>query len=64
MLLCADDLSEGDEDPDRDEFSPQLTGPLKCLQIDLRKFGLGMGFHYPAISCSMLTPQYREARFG
>ncbi|KAF9647844.1 hypothetical protein BDM02DRAFT_3156000 [Thelephora ganbajun] len=40
MLICTGDLSEGEEDPDCDCSSPQLTGPLKCLQIDLRKFGL------------------------
>jgi len=40
MLICAGDLSESEEDLDHDDSSPQLTGPLKCLQIDLRKFGL------------------------
>ena len=41
MLICAGDLSESEEDLDRDDSS-QLNGPLKCLQIDLHKFGLGM----------------------
>ena len=41
MLICAGDLSESEEDTDHDDSSPQLTGPLKCLQIDLRRFGLG-----------------------
>lgn len=54
MLICTGDLSEGEEDPYRDDFSPQLTGPLKCLQIDLRKFGLGMTFNHPTLSRSLI----------
>ena len=52
MLICTDDLSEGEEDLDRDGSS-QLTGPLKCLQIDLRRFGLGMAFHRSALPGSL-----------
>ena len=50
MLICTGDLSEAcEEDQDRDDSSSQLTGPLKCLQIDLRKFGLGMVFSRPSL---------------
>jgi len=40
MLICANDLSESEEEQDCVSSSLQLNGPLKCLQIDLRKFGL------------------------
>lgn len=50
MLICTGDLSESEEDPVHDDSS-QLTGLLKCLQIDLRKFGLGttFQFHLPTL---------------
>ena len=50
MVICSDELDildsrqtspeSGDEDEsEEDDTAPQ--GPLRCLQIDLRKFGLG-----------------------
>ena len=54
MLICTGDLSESEEEQDCYNSSLQLTGPLKCLQIDLRKFGLGTTFHHRTLlfSCS------------
>ncbi|KAH9948384.1 hypothetical protein B0H21DRAFT_242952 [Amylocystis lapponica] len=53
MVICSDELdvsdsraaspldSHGDEEPEQDDDDEQgIQGPLKCLQIDLRKFGL------------------------
>jgi hypothetical protein len=55
MLICTGDLSGGEEDSDRDDSSSsQLTGQLKCLQIDLRKFGLGTAFHHPTLLRSLV----------
>ena len=36
-----DDCAAEDEDEDADGTLPEPEGILKCLQIDLRKFGLG-----------------------
>ena len=63
MLICTGDLSEGEEDPGSDDCSSQLTGPLKCLQIDLRKFGLGAVFHHTTLVL-LFTPRCRETRVG
>jgi len=63
MLICAGDLSDSEEDSGRDDPSPQLTAPLKCLQIDLRKFGLGTAHVRPTL-VPVLMPEHREARSG
>lgn len=50
MVICSDELDildsrqaspAGDDEDARDEDSAAPQGPLRCLQIDLRKFGLG-----------------------
>ena len=58
MLICTGDLSENEEDSDHNGSSLQLTGPLKCLQIDLRKFGLGTTLYHPILL--VFTSLYRE----
>lgn len=50
MLICAEELdaldvhaanSDSDSDQDQNGDAPSERGTLKCLQIDLRRFGLG-----------------------
>jgi hypothetical protein len=51
MMICAGELdaldaqsSSTDSDSEDDEDTLSSGGALKCLQIDLRRFGLGMPF--------------------
>jgi len=48
MVICSDeldnvdngDLPDGDKEPEEGSEPTQLSGTMKCLQIDLRNFGL------------------------
>lgn len=54
MVICGDELEAVDrrlmtggvESDDDDESDAEDSGTLKCLEIDLRRFGLGMSFPY------------------
>lgn len=53
-MICSDELETAENEDsseedllEEDPSEPRgLSGTLKCLQIDLRKFGLGMSIYF------------------
>jgi len=65
MMICAEELdaleeqnSSTDSDSEEEEDTLASGGTLKCLQIDLRRFGLGISFprYLPDSIDSFLSP--------